>query len=272
LFVRPNEISLNELAPGFEKESTEARALAEKLGMKKSEEQEAIAVLARGDARKQKIAEYLMNASDDVMEKFEKLIPKQRDLPEYKSFKEGIQSLDRSAVSTRTEVRGEAAPVSNPERYRKNAEEAVRDSIASLRASRHTVTFSIARDLACNKLAREFLAQEYQGRCQVTGQTFRKRTGENFFEALSLVARVDAEHLNDAGNMLCVCADVAAQFMYADFAWLDSLEEKILGFKAQREGGTEAMRKVRARMAGNAVTITWSERHFLRLCSLWNAS
>ncbi|GAB4166311.1 MAG: hypothetical protein Fur0039_03040 [Rhodocyclaceae bacterium] len=269
-FVRPCDIALDELPPGFEKASTEARALAEKLGMKKSEEQEAIAVLARGDARKRKIAEYLMNASDDVMEKFEKLIPKQRELPEFKSFKEGIQSLHRVAVGNPSEGRGGAAPVSNPERYRRTAEDAVREAVTT-RTNPRIVTFSVARDLSSNKLAREFLEQEYQGRCQVTGQTFPKRTGGNYFEALSLVGRLDAEHLNDPGNMLCLCADVAAQFMYAEFAWLDSVEEKIRGFKAEKEGGTEEMRKISARVAGKALTITWSERHFLRLCALWNA-
>lgn len=271
-FVRPGDIALDELPPGFEKASTEARALAEKLGMKKSEEQEAIAVLARGDARKRKIAEYLMNASDDVMEKFEKLIPKQRELPEFKSFKEGIQSLHRVAVGNPSEGRGGAAPVSNPERYRRTAEDAVREAVTTHRTSPRIVTFSVARDLSSNKLAREFLEQEYQGRCQVTGQTFPKRTGGNYFEALSLVGRLDAEHLNDPGNMLCLCADVAAQFMYAEFAWLDSVEEKILGFKAEKEGGTEEMRKISARVAGKALTITWSERHFLRLCALWSAA
>jgi hypothetical protein len=270
-FVKPCDIALDELPPGFEKASTEARALAERLGMKKSEEQEAIAVLARGDSRKRKIAEYLMNASDDVMEKFEKLIPKQRELPEFKSFKEGIQSLHRVAVGNPAEARGGAAPVSNPERYRRTAEDAVREAVTTHRTGPRIVTFSVARDLSSNKLARQFLEQEYQGRCQVTGQTFEKRTGGNYFEALSLVGRLDAEHLNDPGNMLCLCADIAAQFMYAEFAWLDSVEEKILGFKAEKEGGSEVMRKIAASVAGKPLTITWSERHFLRLCALWRA-
>lgn len=271
-FVRSCDIALDELPSGFEKASAEARALAEKLGMKKSEEQEAIAVLARGDARKRKVAEYLMNASDDVMEKFEKLIPKQRELPEFKSFKEGIQSLHRVAVDHPAEGRGGAAPVSNPERYRRTAEDAVREAVTTQRTSPRIVTFSVVRDSSSNKLARDFLEQEYQGRCQVTGQTFPKRTGGNYFEALGLVGRLDAEHLNDPGNMLCLCADVAAQFMYAEFAWLDSVEEKILGFKAEKEGGTKEMRKISARVAEKALTITWSERHFLRLCALWKAT
>ena len=60
--------------------------------------------------------------------------------------------------------------------------------------------------------------------------------------------------------------------MYAEFIWIDSVEDKILGFKAEKEGGTDVMRKICAKVASNALTITWSERHFLRLCALWNAA
>jgi len=271
-FVRPGDIALDELPPGFEKESTEARGLAEKLGMKQSEEQEAIAVVARGDPRKRKIAEFLMNAPEDLMEKFEKLIPKQRVLPEFKSFKEGVKSLHRVAVGNPSENRGEAATVSNPDRYRRTAEEAVLEAVTTHRTNPGISTFSVARDLPSNKLAREFLVQEYQGRCQVTGQTFQKRTGGNYFEALSLVGRLDAEYLNNPGNMLCLCSDIAAQFMYAEFAWIDSVEDKISAFKAEKEGGTDEMRKISARVAGKPLTITWSERHFIRLCALWKVA
>ena len=72
--------------------------------------------------------------------------------------------------------------------------------------------------------------------------------------------------------MLCLCADVAAQLMYAEFTWIDSVEEKILAFKADKEGGTDVMRKISAKVASKALTITWTERHFLRLCALWNAA
>lgn len=193
---------------------------------------------------------------------------KQREIPEFKSFKEGIQNLHRVTVGTSGDGQGTAAPVTNPERYLRTAEDAVREAV---KRTPRRVTFSVARDSSSNKLAREFLEQEYRGRCQVTGQTFAKRTGGNYFEALSLVSRLDAEHLNDAGNMLCLSADVAAQFMHAEFAWIDSIEEKILNFKAEKRGGTEEMRKVSVRVAGKTLTITWSERHFIRLCALWNA-
>lgn len=271
-FLRPCDLALTELPIGFEKASTEAQTLADRLGMRKSSEQDAIALLSRGDPRKQEINEFLLNASDDELENFAKFLPKKRELPEFKKFKEGIQGLHRVQVSTHTEERDGPNLVSNPTRYRSIAEDAVRESLTTGRATQKIVTFSAVRDTTSNKFARDFLEQEYQGRCQVTGQTFQKRIGGNYFEALTLVGRHDAEHLNDAGNMLCVCADIAAQLKYAEFAWIESLEEKILRFKTEIEGGTEAMRQISARVAGNSITITWSERHFLRLCALWNAA
>jgi hypothetical protein len=60
--------------------------------------------------------------------------------------------------------------------------------------------------------------------------------------------------------------------MYAEFAWIDSDEDKTQTFKTEKEGGTDMMRKISVRLAGKAVTITWSERHFIRLCALWTVA
>ena len=270
VFIKPGDIALSDLPSGYEKLSTEAQALAEKLGMKRSQEQEAIAIIARGDARKNIIHQYLMNASDEEITKFERLIPKQRELTEFKSFQEGIQSLHRIGISGDLENQGVSSAVSNPDRYRRNAEESVRESLKTHQESSSIVTFTVARNISSNKIAREFLRQEYNGSCQVTGKTFHKRTGDNYYEALCLVGRIDTEYLNDAGNMLCLCPDIFARFMHASFEWIDSIEEKILEFRTEMEGGTIDMRQISANVAGEDVTITWSERHFIKLCALWN--
>ncbi len=159
--------------------------------------------------------------------------------------------------------------MSNPARYRKSAEDAVRESIAPHNAKPRVISFSVARNPSPNKIAREFLDKEYQGRCQITGNTFQKSTGGNYFEALCLVSRIDAEYLNDPGNMLCLCPEFAAKLMHASFSWIDSIEEKVQEFKTHAEGGEETMRQVSASVAGQPVTVTWSERHFLKLCALW---
>lgn len=271
-FFKPCDIALQDLPADFDKTSAAARTLSEKLGMKKSGEQEALTVLTRGDPRKRELIEYVIRASEDVMDKIEKLLPKQRELPEFKSFKEGVQSLHRLSTGSQRLDSEQAAAVSNPDFYRRRVANAVNEAVTDHRTKGSIITFSVVRDLSSNKDGRAFLESEYHGRCQVTGQTFPKRSGKNYFEALSLVSRLDAEYLNDPGNMLCLSADIAAQFMHAEFEWLDSVEQKVLGFKAESEGGSELMRTISARVAGRAITITWSERHFLRLCALWGAT
>lgn len=274
-FFKPCDISLEQLPSGFETTSTDARSLADRLGMKKSDEQDAIATLSRGDPMKRMVAEFIMNASGDAVNQLVKLISKQKIPVEVKSFKEGVQSFHRTAVDSVTEKgSGSDGPwaATNPERYLKAAEDDVRETVKIHLTKSNLATFSLVRDSTSNKPARDFLEQEYQGRCQVTGQTFRKRTGGNYFEALVLVDRLDVEPLNNPGNMLCLCADVAAQFKFAEFSWIDSVEDKINAFKAEKNGGTEVMRQICVLVDGKRLTITWSERHFLRLCALWNAT
>ena len=271
-FVKPCDLALNDLPTGYEKLSKEAQALADKLGIKNSKEQEAIALITRGDAKKQKFAEYIMNASDEDLAKFERLMPKHSELPKFKSFKEGVKSLHRIANITSVEHHHLSSSVSNPDRYRRNSEESVREALLIHQKDPRVLTFSVTRNVASNKLAREFLEQEYNGSCQVTGKTFQKRTTGNYFEALSLVERLDAEYLNDAGNMLCLCPDMVARFMHGQFEWIDSVEDKILAFRTEKESGTMDMRQITANVAGDKLTITWSERHFIKLCALWSSA
>ena len=88
-FFKPCDISLEELAPIFERASFEARSLGEKLGMKKPLEQDAIAILARGDLKKKNLIEKIMNATDDELEAFMKTFKRDyvyiHDLPDTKT-------------------------------------------------------------------------------------------------------------------------------------------------------------------------------------------
>jgi|GEM_PF-1305870 len=278
-FVKPCDIELDELPVEFTEASAGARALAECLGMRKSEEQEAMNVLTRGNQKKRHLLEWVHTADEDQLQRitksFEKIMevtPMPRESPPFKSFKEGIRSLRRVSIGEPGEERGGPAPASNPDRYRKESEKAALEALEAGRKRRRSVTFSLTPCSASNKAARKFLEEEYRGCCQVTSHTFKKRTGGNYFVALSLVGRLDAEHLNNAGNMLCLCAEMAAQFMHSDFEWSDDIEEKIVNFKAEKEGGTKEMRTVCAKVGGKSVAVTWSERHFMRLCALWKCA
>ena len=131
----------------------------------------------------------------------------------------------------------------------------------------------MVRENTSTSEARDFLYQQYQGHCQVTGKTFPMASGKNYFEAVSLVSRLDVEYLNNPGNMLCLSAEISAQFMHASFEWLDDMETR------SRDTGLQEMavvyppdRQIRIRLAGQEATITWTEQHFMRLIALWKCA
>jgi hypothetical protein len=270
VFHVPGEIGLNDLADGLDRTSARAKELANKLGMLKSDEQQALAVLTKGDPRRKRIAEYLLHASDDTLDRFDKLIPKEKKPAEFKTFKEGIGAIHRVQRDSTVDTPISAGTVGNAGRYQATLDQETKASVSDAKTHPQSIRFGLVRDNPANAQAREVLYQQYQGKCQVTGRTFVKADGKSYFEAVTLVSRLDAEHLNQPGNMLCLSADTAAKFMHASFVWLDDLQTKIEQFKAEKDGGSEQHRKVRVRLAGHEETITWTEQHFMRLVSLWN--
>src|SRR5207249_3749089 len=94
-----------------------------------------------------------------------------------------------------------AGDVRNPMRYEKQLREDIeqqKKNIPKMRAAR----FVMIRERDDNKEARQFLYQQYKGDCQVTGQTFAKSDGVNYFVAVALVPYQGTEYLNQAGNLL----------------------------------------------------------------------
>jgi len=270
VFHKPHELSLDDLRYEFEIATPQAKDLVNRLGLRQSEEQHALAVLAKGDERKKRVAEYLFNASDEELDRFDRLIPKEKMPTEFKTFKDGISAIHRVQRHPSTDLPENTSTVSNPGRYQTTLNEETKALVRETRTRPQIIRFGLVRDNPVNTEAREFLYRQYQGRCQVLGCTFAKADGKNYFEAVTLVSRLDAAHLNHPGNMLCLSADMAAKFMYASFEWLDDLETRIEQFKPEKEGGSEQLRKVRVSLAGDEATITWTEPHFMRLISLWS--
>jgi hypothetical protein len=269
-FHLPAKIGLEDLPDGFEKNSGRAMELANKLGMRKPEEQQALAVLVKGDEKKRRILEQLLQADDDVFDELDKLLPKNQPPAKFKSFRNELEALHRPQRDESTAHPVSQGGVSSPARYQGKLDDATQSEVEKAKSQVHIVRFSLIRANSSNKEAREFLYAQYYGRCQVTGQTFVKADGRNYFEAVSLVPRLDSEHLNHAGNMLCLSAETAAKFMNASFDWIDDLKSKIHQFKTEKDDGTAVDRQIRIRLVGEGATITWSEQHFMRLISLWN--
>lgn len=273
---KPSELLLTDLPDRFDTSSINAKEVAEKLGMKKPGFEKAADELSKGNPRKKALLELIANASDDELENFEKLQPKIIPPQPAPSFKEGLDNLfrpQRGSSSTSTTDKP-TDPLKNPERYQNNINQEIDEKVALHQTTPQTIGFSVVRESSSNQKARDFLYEEYQGKCQITGNTFLKASAnangeaKNYFETCSLLSYANADYLNDAGNMLCVSADTMAKLKNASFEWLDELEPIIEDFKNRQPAEIENV-KAKIQLAGEECEINWSERHFARLVALW---
>lgn len=270
---KPSELLLTDLQEGFESTSIAAKEIAEKLGMKQPEREQALEAVTGGDPDFKMLIEHYQSASDDERKKILKTIPHERPPEPALSFKDGLKNLGRPQRGIIEHGDKEISPVFNPERYQEKLNEQAEAEVEEHQSTPRKITFSPMRDLPSNAEARSFLYEQYHGCCQVTGMTFpkanRNRDGvaENYFEACSLLSYTNADYLNDAGNMLCVSADTMAKFKYASMTFMDSFEDEIETFKSN--GKLAENVSVKIRLAGEECSIKWSQRHFMRLVALY---
>lgn len=274
-FKKPTDLSLDELPDQFERDEK----LADLLGMIKTENVDAVDILVKGDHEKKELLELLLNAPNDKLREVRKILEPRAVLPPpAPSFREGLANMCRRqqenfSSNFQNSEEGHDFSVRNPEHYQNNLDDAVIDGVEEHTTTPNAVHFSLVRKKPDNKESREFLYIEYQGKCQISSTTFPKSVAnsegipENYFEACCFLPYSNACYLNDAGNMLCVSADTMAKLKYANFEWLDNIEDIIAEFE---KGGSKAPRiKIRIKLAGEESVITWSQRHFMRLISLY---
>ncbi|MFH1975011.1 MAG: hypothetical protein ABIJ52_05550 [Pseudomonadota bacterium] len=268
----PSELLLNDLSEGFESTSIAAKELAEKIGMRQPEREQALEYVTGGDAKFKMLIKHYQSASDHEREKFLKIIPHELSEP-VPSFKDGLKNLGRPQKGIIEHGDIERSPVSDPGSYQGNLIGRVETGIEEHQSTPRKITFSPVRDLPSNAEARHFLYEQYKGCCQITGTTFPKASrntdgmAENYFEACSLLSYGNADYLNDAGNMLCVSADTMAKFKYASVEFIENPEDAIETFKANGEQAESV--SVKIQLAGEECSIKWSQRHFMRLVALY---
>jgi hypothetical protein len=277
-FHKPRELFLCDLPSELDTESVYAKDVAERLGMKKPELEKAVEELSKGDPRKKALFDYIANATDDELEKLEKLKPQIAPPQPAPSFKNGLDQLTRPQRGKiiPNETSKPSYPIGDPDRYQSKVNTETEDKIRQHEGTPQTISFSVVRETSSNKSARHFLYEQYQGKCQITGFTFPKATANadgdavNYFEACALLSYNDADYLNNEGNMLSVSADTMAKFKHASFEWVDDFEATIETFTKRTAGEIEDV-KLKIRLAGEECEITWSERHFARVVALYQA-
>ncbi len=272
-FVRPSELSLADLPIEFEKDTPRAKSLSLAMRMKQSEHEQALEVVTEGNPDLKMLIEHFQSASDAERKKILKSIPSEHPPEPAPSFKDGLKKLGRRQRGTTQHGGTEGSPVSDTNRYQDKLIEDVEQEVAKYQSTSQIISFSPVRDRSMNAGARDFLYEQYHGRCQVTGTTFPKASrningvSKNYFESCALLSYTNAEYLNDAGNMLCVSADTMAKLKCASIDFLDSLEDTIESFKLN--SGQLDKVSVRIRLAGEECSIKWTQRHFMRLIALY---
>lgn len=272
-FHKPAGLMLSELPPQFDRDAPQAKRLAEALAMKQPEAVKAIDALVGGNDRLKGIIQRLTQGDldDDFLDRLDKLFPKTEPAKPPPIFRDAMQAIHRQQRSQGGEGGNErAGNVQNPQRYEKHLREDIEERKRNS-PSAQAARFVVIRERDDNKEARQFLYQQYKGACQVTGQTFVKADGANYFVAVALVPYQGTEYLNHPGNLLCLSAEMAARFLYGTFEWIDDIGAKIDAFRSAAAGGGQKHRSILVRIAGEDKSIRFSEPHFLRLKALWTS-
>lgn len=121
---------------------------------------------------------------------------------------------------------------------------------------------------AKNPAVRQFLLEQYAGRCQICTAAFPKRDGSPYFEAIYLVGHTNAAWIDRPGNTLCLCPTCAAKIRHAHVE-ADDIIEQILQWRTSAEHGADT--NIRIHLCGHATMLAYTEKHLLDLQEMINS-
>ena len=120
-----------------------------------------------------------------------------------------------------------AAIVQNPERSKKKAEEDLDEEPADRKKK-----VTVQKETKPNKEEKQFLYNQYSGKCQVCSKRIIKKDGSYYFEAINLMNTSVLEEKYLAGlslgwNSLCMCPNCAAEYQHGAVSLYD-FKDKVL--------------------------------------------
>jgi len=265
VFHIPLELSLDDLPENFFRDEE----LSNQLGMK--------GITSSAFARERNIDEYIFNlglevmqSNPDLLKEFAlKILKKQQDIKPSKKFNflSDLEDTFSKPVIIDGEDDFEESPPSglpNPERRRELTQEEILAGMLAESEKDHRFKLVPVRTMEeKDRSIRGFLYEEYKGKCQICGNTFRKRNGRFYFEGLYLVSRLNAQWVDRPGNVLCLCANCCAKFQYGPLVIEDFIGQ-IQNIKLQSEGGMGDYGII-IDLCGATQEIKYSERHLLDL-------
>lgn len=153
-------------------------------------------------------------------------------------------------------------PLSDPDFRRRRKQAELNESIANepelVERTRPVLTRRVEWE-GKDPATREFLKQQYGGRCQICNYTFPKHDGEPYFEGLYIESYKKAEWLDDPANVLCLCANHSAQFLNGAREFTPDFRTQVLSYA----GGKSHVLNVK--LIGEDLEIRFTESHIIDL-------
>ena len=109
------------------------------------------------------------------------------------------------------------------------------------------------------------LLEWYDGKCQICGETFIRRSGGPYFEGLYLVPYTRADWLDRIGNVLCLCPKHSAMLQFGPLESDIPIVTQVLALKPTVEGGTAEQAILSLTLCHQPVQMKFAEKHFIDL-------
>jgi hypothetical protein len=178
-------------------------------------------------------------------------------------------AFNKTGITNITDDRPSSGEVRNPIERRKRTRETYATRKSKEPAAPHRVTQHVV-DVwdPKNQGVRDFLYEEYSGRCQICDEInrFPRRDGKAYFEAVYLIPHSEAAWTDEPGSVVCLCALCSAKFQHGTVECQD-IEHQIHSQKTVHEGG-QGQPLIRVNLVGVPVIIKFSERHLIEVQEL----
>lgn len=274
-WIRPDQLALDALPPDFKRDE----ALAKALGMSLPAVEEAARELDISpdllrklrdpdvrDALEQIVMSRSTGAADQAVGEDGEGAEDDAESPPDIDYAVALaEAFDRPATRTRPTAGGpRGGRISNPDLRRQRTRDAIlEDQAAEPHFQDRFRPVPRKAWEAKDSATRQFVEEQYYGSCQICEETFYKRDGRPYFEALYLVARTKARWIDRPGNVLCLCATCCAKLQHGPVV-AEDLMEQVLTWRPEVEGG-DGSASLRMNVCGEDVLVTFTEKHLLDL-------
>ncbi len=278
---RPADIELENLDPDFKvKLSMKRSGFLEAIELGRTAREQSAEVQARNEQARElgispKLAAVFSSMSETEQDKYaEKLAAQQRD--EQSGVSKGgpfhaefAANFERSSSGHGTSPSGRGGRSANPARRRSKVQEGITAAKGLL--GPQSSFRPLKRWTKKNNASKKSLEEWYGGKCQICSDTFSKRDGSPYFEAIYWVSYTSAPWVDRPGNLLCLCPTHSAMLQHGS---VRGPEDPVRVIQELELEGERAGRKpqIVLQVCGTEATVTWVDKHLIDLQEMLRSS